>query len=357
MSGDQQAPWAAAWREWMSLASKGFKPSATTNSFDPRAASASNFAEPYLAFVRAIQQMLTQGGGQDFARRFVEALRSAARQPAGAEANDEFLNIFLRAAPAALLGAFPDANAGQAWRQFSTTLAAWAGELLALPAVGPQREWADMLKTVQRAVLSETQARAVLDEHYRLATRAALHGFANFLSADDGTPIATVRALYDAWIEQAEAAYAERVMSEAFARDFAGWVNAGSDVRLALRSLGGRLSALFDAPAREEIDALLERQQAMQRELSALRAERQETRDELRIAESPVNADAVVERSTPPVIKTTTRAARATTRTVVRPASTIEKSTAKPRAKVPKPRQPKAARGEFDIARILDGGK
>jgi hypothetical protein len=41
----------------------------------------------------------------------------------------------------------------------------------------------------------------------------------------------------------------------------------------------------------------------------------------------------------------------------VRPASTIEKSTAKPRAKVPKPRQPKAARGEFDIARILDGGK
>ncbi len=87
-----------------------------------------------------------------------------------------------------------------------------------------------------------------------------------------------MRALYDLWIDEAEAAYAERVMSDAFARDFAAWVNGGSDVRLAVRKLGGRLSALFDAPGREEIDALLERQQTMQRELDALRAERDATR-------------------------------------------------------------------------------
>ena len=69
MSTASEPPWMVAWREWTALASKGFKSASAAHSFDPRAASASGFAEPYLAFARAIQQMLQQGGGADFAQR------------------------------------------------------------------------------------------------------------------------------------------------------------------------------------------------------------------------------------------------------------------------------------------------
>ena len=355
MSVDKEAPWAAAWREWTTLASKGFKPGPSAQPFEPRAASASGFADAYLAFARGIQQMLKQGGGQDFATRFVQALQSAARSGAGAASNDDFLNAFLRAAPNALLGAFPDAQAGLAWRQWSATLMAWLSEVLALPAVGPQREWQEMLTAVQRAVLAETDARAVIDEHYRLATRTALHAFADYLKDDGGPPITTLRALYDGWIDHAEAAYAERVMSEDFARDFAAWVNAGSEVRLAVRGVGGRLSALFDAPGRDEIDALLERQQAMQRELASLRAEREAARSEVRAPAPAVITVAELKASDTPVVKTPPRAV--SKKAVPAAMTSSHKTSGPPRRSTPKVARSKPLRAEFDIGHILDAGK
>lgn len=357
MSADKEAPWAAAWREWMTLASKGFKPGPGAQPFAPRTASASGFAEAYLAFARGIQQMMKQSGGEDFAGRFVQSLQSAARAGAGPAANDDFLNAFLRAAPRALLGALPDAHGGQAWQQWSTTLINWASELLALPSVGPQREWQEMLKAVQRAALAETAARAAIDEHYRLATRAALQAFADYLKDDGGAPISTLRALYDAWIDHAEAGYAARVMSEDFARDFAAWVNAGSEVRLAVRGLGSRLSAVFDAPGRDEIDALLERQQAMQRELAALRAEREAARSETRaaVSASSLVSVAAVLVADPPVAKPLPRAVsnKAVPAAKVSGPKTVSRS----RHSTAKVGRSKPARGEFDIGHILDAGK
>ncbi len=355
MSADKEAPWAAAWREWTTLASKGFKPGPSAHPFEPRGASASGFAEAYLAFARGIQEMLKQGGGQEFASRFVQALQSAAQAGVGPAANDDFLNAFLRAVPNALLSAFPDAHAGQAWRHWSTTVMGWADELLALPAVGPQREWQEMVKAVQRAVLAETQARAVIDEHYRLATRAALQDFAGYLKADSGPSITTVRALYDAWIDHAEAAYARRVMGEDFARDFAAWVNAGSEVRLALRGVGGRLSAVFDAPGRDEIDTLLERQQAMQRELAALRAERVLARGNAHAPASVLVSVPELTVSDTPVVKTPPRAV---SKKPVPVAKTSSPKTANPpRDRAPRMARSKPLRGEFDIGHILDAGK
>ena len=355
MSVDKEAPWAAAWREWTSLASKGFKPGPSAQPFAPRAASASGFAEAYLAFARGIQQMLKQGGGQDFANRFVQSLQGAARSGAGPASNDDFLNAFLRAAPNALLGAFPDAHAGQAWRQWSATLMAWLSEVLALPAVGPQREWQEMMKAVQRAVLVETDARAVIDEHYRLAMRTALYAFADYLKDDGGPPITTLRVLYDRWIDHAEAAYAARVMSEDFARDFAAWVNAGSEVRLAVRGVGGRLSALFDAPGREEIDALLERQQAMQRELASLRAEREAAPSEVLGPAPALITVAELKASDAPVVKMPPRAVGRK----AAPAATTssQKTSGPPRRGTPKVARSKPLLGEFDIGHILDAGK
>lgn len=355
MSADKEAPWVVAWREWTTLASKGFKPGANAQPFAPGAASANGFAEAYLSFARGIQQMLKQGGGQDFANRFVQSLQNAARAGAGPAANDDFLNAFLRAAPSALSGAFPDAHAGLAWRQWSATLMSWLKEMLALPAVGPQREWQEMMKAVQRAALAETDARAVIDEHYRLATRSALHAFAAYLKDDSGAPITSLRALYDSWIDHAEAAYAQRVMSEDFARDFAAWVNAGSEVRFAVRDAGGRLSALFDAPGRDEIDALLERQHAMQRELASLRAEREAARREVRASAAAVTAVAMSDVSAAPVAKAPPRAVRK--KPMPAAAVSSPKPGRPPRQSTAKVARAKPPRGEFDIGHILDAGK
>lgn len=352
----------AAWRQWVGLVSSGIK-AGDTHAFTPGHAAASGFGEAYQSFARAIAQMLAQGGDNEFARRFIEALNSAARYggPAG---NDDFLNVFLRSTPRALLSAFPDAGAGHAWQQCSMTLTKWAQELLALPSVGPQREWQEMLKAVQRALLLEQQTRAALDEHYRLASRAAIARFATTLEDDNGPPITTVRGLYDAWIDEAEAAYAARVMSEPFAQDFAAWVNAGSDVRLAVRRLGGRMSALFDVPGREEMDALLERQHAMQRELANLRAERDATRSATPLAPSAPVATAVSQQPVEPQAGTPT--AKARSRNVKsRKVSFPEPAKATDKVKAPKPARPrspalrkaKPARGEFDISHILDAGK
>lgn len=360
MSAGNEAPWAAAWREWVSLAGQGFKSASAGQPFAPQAASANGFAESYFAFARAIQQILKQGGRADFANRFIQSLQAAARQGANATNSDNFLNVFLRAMPSALLGAFPDANAGRAWQQWSATLEGWAAQWLALPAVGPQREWQESVQAVQGAVLAEQGARTIVDEHYRLATRAALERFARYLQNDDGAPITTLRALYDAWIDQAEAAYAERVMSDAFARDFAAWVNAGSDVRLAVRGLNGRLTAMFDAPQRAEIDALLERQQAMQRELAALRVERQAPREAVRTAVPVVEPQVEVSKLEAPAsaANTSTRPARKRAVAKARPVKSIgEKSASQARPSAPKVRQQKPAGGEFDIAHILDAGK
>ena len=353
MSSDDGAPWLAAWRTWMGLAGKGFSSVPGAKPFEPGAGA--GFARAYLDFARVVQQTLKQAGGGDFASRFVSALQGAGRVGTGAAAGNDLLNAFLRAAPSALLASFPNGNAGQAWQQFSTTLQGWSAELLALPSVGPQREWLEMSKAVQRATLNEQAARARVDEHYRLATRAALERFGRFLQDDSGAPITTVRALFDAWIEQAEAAYAERVMGDAYARDFGAWVDAGSAVRLALRTLGGRVSAVLDTPSREEIDVLIKRQYNLQRELTTLRAERSAGSSSNSVTET------LAAQSSSEARATTLRAkpARKTT-PAAQPVAKIanKKKLAKaPRAATPKAPKNKPARREFDIAHILDAGK
>ncbi len=343
----------------MGLAGQGFGGEARAKPFE--AGAASGFAQAYLNFARVVQQILKQGASGDVAKRFISALQGANYAAAGPAAGNDLLNAFLRAAPSALLASIPNANAGQAWQQFSASLQGWSAELLALPSVGPQREWLELLKAVQHAAFTEQAARARVDEHYRLATRTALERFARFLQDDSGAPITSVRGLFDAWIDHAEAAYAERVMGAAFACDFGAWVDAGSDLRLALRALGARVSALFDTPGREEIDALIKRQYILQRELATLRAERA-----VPCAAPPLvpSSRGVVE---PPTVQVVS-APRAATSRVKRPrqarkaASPPAKKADKAPAQVPRvttPTRPKnkSARSEFDIAHILDAGK
>ncbi|MBX9608076.1 MAG: hypothetical protein K2Y51_17780 [Gammaproteobacteria bacterium] len=343
-TGGAELPWVAAWRAWLEqLGSR--EPSAA----DTRAAAAGGFASAYLEFARAIQRLLDAAGPGDFSARLIAALRGGAA--------DAALNEFLRAAPAAMLHGLAGERASQPWAQWSATLTRWTEELLRLPLIGPAREWQSLVRAVQRAAVAEGAARDRLAAHLHAVLRAAQSHLADRLEQDDGPPITTLRALYDLWIECAEQAYAERVMGDDFARDFAAWVDAGSDLRLAVNALLARAAGAVDAPRREEIDALLQRQRILEAQLAALQAARV---DERRSAPPSPAPTAEVTHATPAAPQPAPRP-RQPRKAERKPAP--PKAQAKPRTPRPettKPAAPRPARkpgAEFDIAEILGMGK
>lgn len=345
-TGGAELPWVAAWRAWLEqLGSR--EPSAA----DTRAAAAGGFASAYLEFAKAIQRLLEAAGPGDFGARLIAALRGGA--------GDAALNEFLRAAPAAMLQGLAGERASQPWAQWSATLTRWTEELLRLPLIGPAREWQSLVRAVQGAALAEGAARDRLAAHLHAVLRAAQSQLADRLEQDDGPPITTLRALYDLWIECAEQAYADRVMGDDYARDFAAWVDAGSDLRLAVNALLARAAGAVDAPSREEIDALLQRQRVLEAQLAALQAARA---NELRSAPpSPApTAEAAHASPAAPLPKAAPRP-RQPRKAERKPAP--PKAQAKPRAPRPEatksaaPRPARKPGAEFDIAEILGMGK
>lgn len=345
-TGGAELPWVAAWRAWLEqLGSR--EPAAA----DARASAAGGFACAYLDFAKAMQRLLEAAGPGEFGARLIAALRGGA--------GDAALNEFLRAAPAAMLHGLAGERASQPWAQWSATLTRWADELLRVPLIGPGREWQSLVRTIERAALAEGAARDRLAAHLQAVLRAAQSHLADRLEQDDGPPITTLRALYDLWIECAEQAYAERVMGDDYARDFAAWANAGSDLRLAVNALLTRAAGAVDAPRREEIDALLHRQRVLEEQLAALQVART---DERRSAPPPPAPTAEVAQANPaaPLPKPTPRP-RQPRKAERKPAP--PKARAKPRAprpettKAPAPRHARKSGAEFDIAEILGMGK
>ena len=147
----------------------------------------------------------------------------------------------------------------------------WNRELLELPAIGPSREQIEALKALQLGVLEWQQAGRELDGHYREAVRLGLQRFAAFLRDDDLAPITSLRALYDRWIELAEQAYREIVMTDDFAETFACWVNRAVVVRAALGVLQEQMNDALGLPQRAAVAGLIERVAWLERELGRLR--------------------------------------------------------------------------------------
>ena len=262
-------PWLEAWRKWTSIVTDAGA-AAVAGKAGSRASAAGGFAQAYSDFGNVLIRLLDDANPTDLASKLLDAL---ARSKGGCGSQgDAIINAFIAAAPATMLGLLPNANVAQSWQQWITTLGDWSNELLALPALGPTREWSGKIAAIQRAVLAEREAAIVISGHYRTAFEAGLRGLAVHLSDHSGPPITTVRGVYDAWVTQAESAYKAQLMSVEFSRDFALWINAGSALRLAMRGLGERVGALLDLPQRSEIDILLQRHRALRAEFLASRS-------------------------------------------------------------------------------------
>jgi hypothetical protein len=143
-----------------------------------------------------------------------------------------------------------------------------------MPALGLGREdqeaWQRLAALMAEVAAAESRlAGAWLEVHRRalgalgdeLATRAAA-----------GTPVTTLRGLYDLWVECAERVHAEAARSSPYVELQAELANSLSALRIGQRELIERWARQYDLPTRAELDSVHRQLKALATDLRGLRA-------------------------------------------------------------------------------------
>jgi len=151
------------------------------------------------------------------------------------------------------------------------------------PALGPAREQQERLQRAAAAARRLAQAQRRLQRLWSDALGEAARAFVSRLDAPAAPPTPeAVHALYDAWIECAEAAYARMAHGEAFGAALADALKASTDWREESAASIEAWAKWLDWPTRSEINSLSLR----------LRALEEQQRERKREREPPVRAGA-----------------------------------------------------------------
>jgi class III poly(R)-hydroxyalkanoic acid synthase PhaE subunit len=144
------------------------------------------------------------------------------------------------------------------------------------PALGPTREHLQRGQRAAEAWRRTEDAQRRLQRLWSDALRDAAQDFAARLTPPQPGAVSpeALHALYDRWIDCAEAAYARTAHSDAFCTALADFVNASSQTRRALQSNVEQWAKLLDLPTRNEINTLSQRLRSVEAELRAARNER-----------------------------------------------------------------------------------
>jgi polyhydroxyalkanoate synthesis regulator phasin len=147
------------------------------------------------------------------------------------------------------------------------------------PALGATREHQLRAQRMADAWRRLNEAQRRLQRLWSDALRDAASSFTARIGPPQSTaPSAeAVRALYDQWIDCAEDAYSQAAHSETFCDTLADHVNASSEWRRELRASIEHAANILDLPTRSEINTLTQRLRAVEKELRAVRAERDRT--------------------------------------------------------------------------------
>lgn len=333
--------WTGLWQAWGRVASGAWAEALRGNGASP-------LEDAVARFQRFADDIAAVLGGVTPAAQAAQLAAACERLAAAWDGHDQAQWF---AAPFALGAAGVDDSALRGLLAASDTADAWSRELLGLPVLGPQREWQAAGRRLVEAGLAERAAQRHLLAHHVAATRSALRAFAAFLRDEDGPPLTTLRAVYDAWIGIADEAWRATLMSADYGRDFGAWVNRVSALRQAWSALDERVAALDGRPTRAAFEALLARQEALAAELERLRA-------------VPADPPAMVVDEQPATPPREARAAPAAARPARQRPAAGAKSTPPARAAKPRnaPGTRRAARksatraAEFDITSILEGG-
>jgi len=208
------------------------------------------------------------------AARFFELLRTFAAQPPAAGQPPDWTAFgatlagqfeqWLRASPAA--GAAFAAAAGFPGGAFPGGGAMWpAGSVPLGPAAAPAGDAENAWELLMR--LGQLQAQ--LTQHWSEIAASAAQRFMARMRTEGRTDLTpeSALALYEAWVECAEEAYAATVRREDFSRLQAQLTNTAMALLLAQRRQAEALARAWGLPTREEADALHRQLRELRREL------------------------------------------------------------------------------------------
>jgi hypothetical protein len=245
------------------------------------------YCEQYLGIARALGEAATRAVGSgdpgQQARSFLDALGTLQQQAAGAAsaAGNPFgaFNPFAAGGPFAAaapflagtsLGAALSGGGANPWAAFLPGGAGFTAA--AAPALGPTREFQQTCQRIAQVGEQLQQAQLRLLEQWNAVVSKALQQLGERASALlSATPTPeTLRALYDQWIETAEAAYAQAAHGPAFAAAQADFGNAQSRLRSAQREYLELAAREFDLPTRAELNTVLQQLRDLKRSVREL---------------------------------------------------------------------------------------
>lgn len=167
-------------------------------------------------------------------------------------------------------------SAGPAWVPDGSPIPLMADA----PSLGSTREHQERARRAAEACRRMQEAERRLQRSCADALLDAATAFASRLGAAPGGTLGAeaLHALYDAWIDCAEDAYARVAHGEAFCDALAEHVNASSDWRREASAAVEQWSKWLDLPTRSEFNSLAERLRSLEQKLSTRSGQRKTPR-------------------------------------------------------------------------------
>ena len=293
-----------------------------------------NFNRQGKAWLAQMQQVAAQFAGRDHSARDIAA---AWRNALGTSGNP-FAELFGGMQGQGMLPMAQWHQAAEPWLQGMRTE---AGNLLGLPTFGFTREHQERLQDVGKAQLRWQEAFA---RYNMLMAETGQDAFARFEAKlaereEPGRQLASVRALFDLWVDAAEEAYAQTALSTDYRHAYGELVNAQMQLRANQQAIVEQAASALGLPSRTELDGAHRKLAELERQVRRMQRQAGEG-DTIASppAASPAPAKTAARPARKPAVAKAVKAAKspakkASTKAPAKSAKTASKTTRKPAAK------------------------
>jgi class III poly(R)-hydroxyalkanoic acid synthase PhaE subunit len=239
--------------------------------------------EQYLGVTRALWELLTRAAAvtdpEQRARTFTDGLGSLQQQFAQLWAAGS-LGAAGAAGPSGWPGAgsfgggYPGAGGFPGMGGFPGT-GSFPGmqAAFAMPSLGPAREQQEALQRLAQLGMRCAQAQLQVSAQWNEIIGKALRELGERLAPrlKSGATPASMKEVYDLWVDSAENVYAQAARAGAFVQAQAELTNATSLLRSAQRELLGEWARQFDLPTRAELNSIHQQLRDLKAALAATR--------------------------------------------------------------------------------------
>ncbi|TVQ73361.1 class III poly(R)-hydroxyalkanoic acid synthase subunit PhaE [Ectothiorhodospira sp. BSL-9] len=165
---------------------------------------------------------------------------------------------------------------------------------LSVPGVGYTRESQEQYQNLAKLMMEYQQA---MQQYQQAFAKVGMDSVDRFRARlDDAgrqdTPITSMRALYDEWVDVSEEVYGEFVMSEEYAKVYGDMVNSLMAVKRQGTRLMDEVTESLNMPTRREVNTLHRRLQESRREMHQIKSALREMQHEEKKAKAKASSSA-----------------------------------------------------------------